>query len=87
MFDNLPFVLSQILIQPAYPSPSTKCITHDHPNFGSAWRAVDTIYFYAKALKLNYLAMQMIMLPKDYPVEKLWLYLQNIIILNQTKIL
>lgn len=49
VIDNLPVGLSQILIHPAYLSASMKCITHDHPNFGAAWRAEDAIYFLSKS--------------------------------------
>jgi hypothetical protein len=34
-----------ILVHPAYDDPEMKEITRDHPNFGSAWRQIDTEFF------------------------------------------
>ena len=37
--------LHMILIHPAYDDEEMKEVTRDHPNFGSAWRQVDTDFF------------------------------------------
>ena len=43
--ENLVPGLHMILIHPAYDDDLMKEITRDHPNFGSAWRQIDTDYF------------------------------------------
>lgn len=42
---NLSPGLHMILIHTAYDDPEMKEVTRDHPNFGSAWRQVDTDFF------------------------------------------
>lgn len=37
--------LHMVLIHPAYDDDEMKEVTRDHPNFGSAWRQVDTDFF------------------------------------------
>ena len=43
--ENLQPGLHMILIHPAYDDEEMQALTEDHPNFGSAWRQVDTDFF------------------------------------------
>ena len=43
--ENLTPGLHMILVHPAYDDQEMKEITRDHPNFGSAWRQIDTEFF------------------------------------------
>ena len=49
--ENLEPGLHMILTHPAYDDPEMQEITRDHPNFGSAWRQIDTDFFTSKACK------------------------------------
>jgi len=49
--ENLIPGLHMILIHPAYDDDEMKEVTRDHPNFGSAWRQVDTDFFSSEACR------------------------------------
>lgn len=49
IIENLEPGLHMMLIHPAYNDAEMQEITRDHPNFGSAWRQIDTEFFTSKA--------------------------------------